>query len=87
MAEEPTNTNPTPTSDVASALTEGRVSPEDYKTRGTVTVAARPGYEVIPTDKSLPVVTTAGVTMTRDQADALLKESPEYVTEVEKDKE
>jgi hypothetical protein len=52
-----------------------RPDARDYKTRGQTTVATRRGYAVAPSDKSLPVVTSDGVKMTKEQAEAVVKES------------
>lgn len=51
------------------------VSEEDYDTRGQTTVATRPGYRFVPSDDSLPIVTSKGVKMTQEQADTVVKES------------
>lgn len=51
------------------------VQSDDYKTRGQTTVATRHGYAVVPSNKDLPVVTSAGVKMTKEEADAVVAES------------
>lgn len=53
------------------------VKAEDYETRGQTTVATRRGYAYVPSDKSLPMITSAGVKMTKSAADALVAESDE----------
>lgn len=53
----------------------GNVAPEDYTTQGKTTVATRSGYRFVPSDKSLPVITSTGVKVTAAQADSLVNES------------
>lgn len=50
--------------------------PEDgYTTKGQTTVATRRGYRFVPSNKDLPVVTSAGLKMTKDEAEAVVAES------------
>lgn len=49
--------------------------PEDYDTKGQTTVATRRGYAFAPSNKAIPVITEAGIKMTREQADEVVAES------------
>jgi len=60
---------------VAAQFAPENVSAEYYDTRGQTTVATRRGYAVVPTNKDLPMVTSEGVKMTKEQADAVVAES------------
>lgn len=62
-AEEPTN---------AVVVTQ---SGEEYTTRGQTRLATRHGHEFRPSDLSIPTITSDGVNVTAEQAEALLKES------------
>lgn len=73
--------------DVAADLASTNVAEEDYKTNGTTTVATRPGYRFVPSDKDLPVVTSKGVKMTKENADKTVKESRGRVRIVDEKKE
>lgn len=56
--------------------------------KGMLLVKARRGYEVMPTDKTLPMVNEVGVPMTVQQYEALREEAGQYlVARVEEIKE
>lgn len=56
------------------------VKSEDYETKGQTTVATRDGYRFVPSDKSIPVITSQGIKVTKDQAEALSQESDGLVS-------
>lgn len=51
------------------------VQREDYNMRGRTTVATPRGYAFVPSDTDVPVVTHEGVTVTAEQAEAIVAES------------
>ena len=53
----------------------GNVSAEEFETQGRTTVATRRGYAFASNDKGIPVVTHAGLLVTKEQAEALVEES------------
>lgn len=65
------------------------VSQADYETRGQTTVATRRGYRFVPSDKEIPVITSAGVKVTAEQAEELVEASKNTsaAVHVVKDKE
>lgn len=68
----------------APTVETGNVNPEDYNTEGRTTVATPRGYRFASSNKEIPVVTSAGIKVTAEQADALAKESDGLVFKVEK---
>ena len=60
-----------PTGDAIVVNQEG----EEYKTQGRTRLATRHGVRFQPSDKSLPVITSAGVFVTAVQAEAIKAES------------
>lgn len=58
-----------------SAVAPDNVRAEDYSTQGRTTVATAPGFAFAPHDNDLPLITSKGVDMTREQADAVVKEA------------
>jgi len=63
---------------------------EQYTTRGQTRLATRHGYRFRPSDTNLPEVTSAGINVTKDQADLVLAESEKvgghvYLVEIEKE--
>lgn len=69
---------------VASATAE-RVTLTEYteavagKTKGMVFVKAKKGYNIDPTDKSLPRVNETGVPMTQEQYEVLREEAGDFL--------
>lgn len=61
----------------------GNVGSEDYSTKGQTTVATRRGYRFAPSNKEIPMVTSLGIKVTAEQADALVTESDGLVFKVE----
>lgn len=53
----------------------GNIKAEAFETQGRTTVATRRGYAFASNDKSIPVVTHAGMVVTKEQAEALVEES------------
>lgn len=53
---------------------------EDYKTKGRTTVATRRGFRFRSANEDLPVVTHAGIKVTREEANALVEESSGLVS-------
>lgn len=60
---------------VVDPTESGNVPAEDFDTKGKTTVATRRGYAFNPSNKDLPQITSAGVKMTKDQADEVVAES------------
>lgn len=58
----------------------GNIKAEAFETQGRTTVATRRGYAFASNNKALPVVTHAGLAVTKEQADALVDESNGLVT-------
>lgn len=54
---------------------EGHPSAEDYSSSGAVVIYTDEGYNFVPSNKSLPMITPAGVNMSREHADEVLQES------------
>jgi hypothetical protein len=48
---------------------------DEYKTQGQTRVATRHGYAFRPSNQDLPEITSAGVNVTKDQAEVILAES------------
>lgn len=65
--------------------TTANVQQEDYETKGRTTVATRRGYRFVPTNKDLPVVTSTGLKVTAEEAEALVSESKGLVSIVTND--
>ena len=86
MTDEPTVADPTPTPE-GDLLDTGNVSEKEYTTRGQTKVATKRGWRFAPKDKDLPVITSAGVFVTREQAEALVEESDGLVKVVAETKE
>lgn len=53
----------------------GNIKDEYFETKGRTTVATRPGFVFSPSDKGIPVITSSGVQMTKEQADAVVAEA------------
>lgn len=51
------------------------VSADEYETRGQTTVATRRGYRFVPSDKEIPIITSDGVKMGKEDADKVVAES------------
>lgn len=67
-------------------------SGDEYSTRGKTTVAALPMHRFAPSNKDLPVITSAGVNMTASEADEVIAEAettgiPDLVSKVQTEKE
>lgn len=58
--------------------TDERPSYEEYKSEGKTVVKTRRGHRVIPTDTSLPIVDYRGVNMSKDKAEKVVEEFPDY---------
>lgn len=58
----------------------GNIKAEAFETQGRTTVATRRGYAFASNDKEIPVVTHAGLVVTKEQAEALVEESEGLVT-------
>lgn len=61
-------------------LSTGNIRAEEFETQGRTTVATRRGYAFASNDKSIPVVTHAGLVVTKEQAETLVEESGGLVT-------
>lgn len=53
----------------------GHVQESDYETEGRTTVATAPGYRFASSHKGLPVITSRGVKMTKDEAEQVVDEA------------
>lgn len=73
-------------SDNEAAVPTDNISEAEYTTQGKTKVATRPGYRFAPANKDIPVVTSTGINVTAEQAEALIAESDGLVSKVE-DKE
>ncbi len=60
----------------------GNVDERDYETRGQTTVATAPGYRFAPSKKDLPVITSRGVKMSREDADAVVEEAKKVSSKI-----
>jgi hypothetical protein len=71
--------NETPPAEVDPAVSD-RPPLEEHKSTGKSAVRAKRGYEVVPSDKSLPVIPDdSDVNMSAAQADALMNEAGAYL--------
>jgi hypothetical protein len=48
---------------------------EEFKTSGQTRLATRRGYRFAPSDKTLPVITSSGVTVNATQAKKIIEEA------------
>lgn len=65
----------------------GDDAPEEYTTRGQTVVATRRGYRFASSNKDLPVITSDGIKMTKDEADAVVAESDGFASIVTNESE
>lgn len=56
-------------------------------TEGTTVVATRRGYEFVPSNQDIGVITADGVTVTTEQAEAIVAESNGRVSIIHENKE
>lgn len=70
--------NPPTVDPAVEAASEGRPSARDYQSSGQTVVRTRKGHAVVPSDTSLPVVDEHGVKMSKENAEKVVSEYPDY---------